>query len=299
MPAVRDQPAARATSGCERWRAEGVAGLADRSRAPRHHPQAVAAELARGLPCAAARASDLGAGEGAGVRSSGGAPAGRWPAASTIGALFDREGLTVKRRLRRRAPPGGPLFAADGGQRRLDHRLQGLVPHRRRHPRRPADARRRLQPLSAALPGGGAPRHRACLADPRRRLPRVRPAAAAALRQRPALRDDRRGRALAALGQGDQGRRHPRAHHPRQAAGERPARAAAPDAAAGHRRARRPRPCGRRRSGSAPSGPTYNEERPHAALGNATPAERYAASPRRWDGVLRAPEPAADDGPPR
>ena len=32
---------------------------------------------------------------------------------STIGAFFDREGLTVKRRLRRRGPPGGPLFAAD------------------------------------------------------------------------------------------------------------------------------------------------------------------------------------------
>ena len=35
----------------------------------------------------------------------------------------------------------------------------------------------------------------------------------------------------------------------------------------------------------------YNEERPHAALGDATPAERYAPSPRRWDGVLRAPGP--------
>ena len=34
----------------------------------------------------------------------------------------------------------------------------------------------------------------------------------------------------------------------------------------------------------------YNEERPHAALGNATPAEHYAASPRRFDGVLREPE---------
>ncbi|MFL5259642.1 MAG: integrase core domain-containing protein [Hyphomicrobiales bacterium] len=34
----------------------------------------------------------------------------------------------------------------------------------------------------------------------------------------------------------------------------------------------------------------YNEERPHAALANATPAERYTASPRRFDGVLRAPE---------
>ena len=39
----------------------------------------------------------------------------------------------------------------------------------------------------------------------------------------------------------------------------------------------------------------YNEERPHAALDDATPAERYAPSPRRWDGVLRAPEPVADE----
>ena len=34
----------------------------------------------------------------------------------------------------------------------------------------------------------------------------------------------------------------------------------------------------------------YNEERPHEALGNDTPAEHYAFSPRRWDGVLREPE---------
>jgi len=34
-----------------------------------------------------------------------------WPAASTIGALFDREGLTVKRRLRRRCPPSAAPFA--------------------------------------------------------------------------------------------------------------------------------------------------------------------------------------------
>ena len=37
----------------------------------------------------------------------------------------------------------------------------------------------------------------------------------------------------------------------------------------------------------------YNDERPHAALGNATPSERYAPSPRRWDGILRDPEPPA------
>jgi putative transposase len=33
----------------------------------------------------------------------------------------------------------------------------------------------------------------------------------------------------------------------------------------------------------------YNEERPHAALGNDTPAEHYAVSPRRFDGILRTP----------
>ena len=38
----------------------------------------------------------------------------------------------------------------------------------------------------------------------------------------------------------------------------------------------------------------YNEERPHQALGNATPAEHYQASPRRWDGVLREPDYADD-----
>jgi hypothetical protein len=39
----------------------------------------------------------------------------------------------------------------------------------------------------------------------------------------------------------------------------------------------------------------YNEERPHQALGNATPAERYAPAPRAWDGVLRAPGTDADE----
>ena len=34
----------------------------------------------------------------------------------------------------------------------------------------------------------------------------------------------------------------------------------------------------------------YNEERPHQALDNATPAERYQASTRRFEGILRSPE---------
>jgi len=38
----------------------------------------------------------------------------------------------------------------------------------------------------------------------------------------------------------------------------------------------------------------YNEERPHQALGNDTPAKHYAASPRRFDGILREPNYGAD-----
>jgi hypothetical protein len=38
----------------------------------------------------------------------------------------------------------------------------------------------------------------------------------------------------------------------------------------------------------------YNEERPHAALGNDTPAEHYAASSRRFDGILREPDYGGD-----
>src|SRR6266702_6730859 len=34
----------------------------------------------------------------------------------------------------------------------------------------------------------------------------------------------------------------------------------------------------------------YNDERPHQALDNATPGERYRASMRRFDGILRSPE---------
>lgn len=38
----------------------------------------------------------------------------------------------------------------------------------------------------------------------------------------------------------------------------------------------------------------YNEERPHQALGNQTPAKHYVVSPRRFDGVLREPTYSGD-----
>jgi transposase InsO family protein len=97
----------------ERYRQAGVAGLADRSRAPLNQPQAVAAAIAE--RCLAVRRAHPTWGPvqvRAWLRRR--EPTLAWPAASTIGTLFDREGLTVKRRRRRRCPPRTQPFAACG-----------------------------------------------------------------------------------------------------------------------------------------------------------------------------------------
>jgi putative transposase len=96
-----------------RYKEAGVEGLIDRSRAPLNHPQAIAEAIIE--QCLAVRRAHptwgpikvhawLDRHE----------PQTDWPAASTIGALFDREGLTVKRRLRRRSPPSSAPFAHCG-----------------------------------------------------------------------------------------------------------------------------------------------------------------------------------------
>jgi len=95
-----------------RWQAGGQAGLEDRSRAPRRHPNqtpvAIEEQVLRlrqehprwGPRTLRAKLEKQHPNE-------------PWPAASTIGALLDREGLTVHRRKRRRTPPyTQPLTAA-------------------------------------------------------------------------------------------------------------------------------------------------------------------------------------------
>jgi putative transposase len=93
-----------------RCAAMGVAGLADRSRAPQRRPQTVAAAgrdaiLSRRAPhptwgpkqlIASVRAED---------------PATHWPAPSTAGNLLKQAGLVVPRRTRRRAPPSSQPLA--------------------------------------------------------------------------------------------------------------------------------------------------------------------------------------------
>lgn len=118
----------RATSG---WRAEGAAGLQSRARLT--HPQAVPTELREA--CLAVRRTHPTWGPVKVRAWLERRDPQAWPAASAIGALVGREGLTVKRR-RRRAPPGLPTLSRRRRRRRLVHRLQGLVPDLQQHPRR-------------------------------------------------------------------------------------------------------------------------------------------------------------------
>jgi transposase InsO family protein len=96
-----------------RFEEEGAAGLLDRSRAPLHHPQALAPAIAEHCLEVRRRYPTWGPVK---VRAylERQRPKTDWPAASTIGELFDREGLTVKRRLRRRSPPSSAPFAHCG-----------------------------------------------------------------------------------------------------------------------------------------------------------------------------------------
>jgi len=93
-----------------RFEKEGVSGLLDHSRAPLHHPQTIADRIAE--RCLEVRRAHPTWGP-VKVRAflERNSPKTDWPAASTIGELFDREGLTVKRKLRRRSPPSSAPFA--------------------------------------------------------------------------------------------------------------------------------------------------------------------------------------------
>ena len=95
----------------ERYREEGFEGLKDRSRAPLHHPQAITEKIAERCLELRRRHPTWGPVKVREVLERK-YPTVEWPAVSTIGALFDRAGLTVKRKLRRRSPPSSAPFAA-------------------------------------------------------------------------------------------------------------------------------------------------------------------------------------------
>ncbi len=98
----------------DRFEQERVEGLLDRSRAPARHPNQMSTATEERIVELRRQHTTWGARK---LRAylERKQPQSAWPAASTIGELLHREGLTVPRRQRRRAPPyTEPFVASDG-----------------------------------------------------------------------------------------------------------------------------------------------------------------------------------------
>jgi putative transposase len=277
----------------ERYGDEGVEGLKDRSRAPRHHPQALPERIAE--QCIRVRRMHPTWGP-LKVRAwlEEHKPQTPWPASSTIGELFDREGLTVKRRLRRRSPPSSAPFApcaaandvwcidfkgwfvtGDGGRcepltlsdahSRYLLRCQALARTDTDHVWPVLDAALREFGLPLRLRSDNGPPFASCGAGGLSQLS-VKLIKAGIVPER------------IAPGQPQQNGRLERLHLTLLQDTAKPPARTLREQLKRLRRFQR----------------IYNEERPHQALGNDTPAKYYAASPRRFDGILREPNYGAD-----
>jgi putative transposase len=277
----------------ERYDEEGVGGLADRSRAPLHHPQAMTERIA--AQCIAVRQAHPTWGP-VKVRSwlEEHRPRTRWPAASTIGELLDREGLTVKRRLRRRSPPSSAPFgqcAAANDIWCID--FKGWF--------RTGDGAR-CEPLT--LSDAHSRYLLRCQAMPCSDTDHVWPVLEAAFREFGLplrLRSDN-GPPFASVGAGGLSQLSVKVIK----AGVVPERIT-PGKPQQNGRLERLHLTLLQDTANPPAHTLrqqlwrlrrfqrlYNDERPHQALGNDTPAKHYAVSPRCFDGVLREPDYGAD-----
>jgi putative transposase len=272
----------------ERYRATGVEGLVDRPRVPLHHPQAMTEEIAE-LCLMVRRAHPTWGPVKVRAWLERRAPATIWPAASTIGELFDREGLTIKRRLRRRSPPSSAPFAECAAANDvwcIDFKgwfLTGDGTH--------------CEPLT--LSDAHSRYLLRCQAMARTDTEHVWPVLDAAFREfglPHRLRSDN-GPPFASRGAGGLSQLSVKVVKagilPERIAPGKPQQngrlerlhltllqdTAKPAARSLREQLERLRLFQK----------VYNEERPHEALGNDTPAEHSAVSPRHFDGVLRAP----------
>jgi transposase InsO family protein len=275
-----------------RYEADGMEGLKDRSRAPLHHAQAMTARIAD-LCLAVRRAHPTWGPVKVKAWLEQHRPQIDWPAASTIGALFDREGLTVARSVRRRSPPSSVPFAKCAEANDvwcMDFKGWFITGDGKRcEPMTLSDAHSRYLLRCQALARNDG-NH-------------VWPVLDAAFREFGLplrLRSDN-GSPFASTGAGGLSRVSVKVIK----AGVLPERI----------EPGKPQQNGRLerfhltllQDTASPPAPTlraqlerfrsyqhvYNEERPHQALNNAVPAARYAASPRCYDG-LREPEYSAD-----
>ncbi len=268
--------------------AEGVLGLTDRSRAPHGCPQAISGEIAEACLALRREHPTWGPVKVRAVleRTS---PGVAWPAASTIGSLFDRAGLTVKRRLRRRGPPSSAPFGdctVANEEWCID--FKGWF--------RTGEGAR-CEPLT--LMDAASRYLLRCQTLARNDGARVWPVLDAAFREfglPDAVRSDN-GPPFASTGAGGLSRLSVKLIK----AGVRPRRiqpgkpqqngrlerfhltllqdTASPPAASLRAQLARFRAFQR----------LYNEERPHQALANKTPGQIYQPSARRYDGILREP----------
>jgi transposase InsO family protein len=271
-----------------RFVASGELGLEDHSRAPRRHPNQTPAEIEQqvlelrrqhprwGPRTLRQRLQDM-----HGEQS--------WPAASTIGTMLEREGLTLQRRKRRRTPPyTQPLAAATEANRLWCADFKGWF--------RTGDGER-VDPLTIS---DACSRYLLrCQAVEKTDTPRVQAIFEAAFRQYGmplAIRTDNgapfASRAIAGLsrlavwwmklgivperiqaGHPEQNGRHERMH---RTLAEETASPPAANARAQQRAFDR-------------FLYVFNEERPHQALGMRTPSSLYDPSPRQYP--ARVPEP--------
>ncbi len=271
-----------------RYAAEGIGGLNDRSRAPLHCPHGLSAEVERVVLLVRRRHPTWGPKK---VRAwlEAHEENRRWPACSTMSDLFAREGLVHRRRRRWRTPPRGRPFALCGGPNDLwcaDFKGWFMTGDGARcEPFTLSDADSRYLLRTQAVR--------------RHDVAHVWPLFDAAFREFGlplALRSDN-GPPFASTGAGglsplsillikagvtpdwiepgcpQQHGRHERLHLTlKQDTATPPAASLAAQARRFARFAR-----------------IYNEERPHEALAMATPASRYAPSPRSWSGRLTSP----------
>jgi putative transposase len=94
----------------DRYRAGGIEALRDQSRAPLHHPQAVPAHIETAVVAFRSRHPSFGPKKIL-ARLQRDHPQTRWPARSTIAEILHRHGLVSDGRRRRRTPPYTEPFA--------------------------------------------------------------------------------------------------------------------------------------------------------------------------------------------
>ena len=273
----------------DRFKAEGVEGLQDRSRAPHHHPNAVSETIEAAVVAVRQTHPSWGPKK---IRAWLSAKHGQthWPAESTIAVLLDRHGLTKRRRFRRHVPPGAvslspcadanDVWGVDfkgwfktGDGRRCDPlslsdlatryvlRLQVLQRCDSDHVWPIFDAAFREFGLPQVMRSDNGAPFATTGAGGLSRL--------AVWLIKSGVRPER-----IAPGKPQQNGRHERLHLTLQQ------ETASPPAASG--RAQQSRFDAFQR--------LFNEERPHEALGQTTPASHYQPSPRRYSGRLREPD---------